>query len=284
MAAPLSLSHQDQHPCLFFEDWSECGLCAQVLRSLKDRPVSLSRRSFQFWYKTLTKIDDDDDVIAASRCDWRRLYNRRSSLSESRGSTSSSCESSPTSSSWSSSAPASPTKHSWVEAPEFVPAAFHCASPSSHDQLFPDTLQQRNEEERGFLEPYQGVAKFMMDYIKRRHEAAAQNSLGMTTASTSQEVGRTFAAETVGPRFYRRSAALAHPGAGPPAAEQRNKVRRSCIYCIRKGMNESMYDSHCLRNPLTKILMCPELKARLCRVCKDTGDDRVHASDECTKV
>lgn len=58
-------------------------------------------------------------------------------------------------------------------------------------------------------------------------------------------------------------------------------TKRACTYCKRIGKDESMFDSHCLRNPITKKLMCPTLVDSICAICGDTNDDKVHTTNEC---
>jgi len=57
--------------------------------------------------------------------------------------------------------------------------------------------------------------------------------------------------------------------------------RQPCAFCVRQGADKSMCESHCLRNPVTNAIMCPELKRhQVCDQCGDTGADYVHAGFE----
>ena len=38
---------------------------------------------------------------------------------------------------------------------------------------------------------------------------------------------------------------------------------RCCQYCLRRGEDSSMYGSHSLRHPKTKVLICPKLVSNL---------------------
>lgn len=63
--------------------------------------------------------------------------------------------------------------------------------------------------------------------------------------------------------------------------KKNDQTKRACVYCKRMGKNESMYDSHCLRNPITEKLMCPLLVDNTCDFCGDTKDDTVHTTQDC---
>lgn len=60
-----------------------------------------------------------------------------------------------------------------------------------------------------------------------------------------------------------------------------DQAKRACVYCKRMGRDESMFDSHCLRNPISQKLMCPLLVDNICEICGDTKDDNVHTTNEC---
>jgi len=71
-------------------------------------------------------------------------------------------------------------------------------------------------------------------------------------------------------------------GARMIASKRNGQTKRACVYCKRMGKNESMFDSHCLRNPITGKLMCPLLVDNACDLCGDTKDDLVHTTSDCT--
>jgi len=71
------------------------------------------------------------------------------------------------------------------------------------------------------------------------------------------------------------------PGMRPFTSRRSDQTKRACVYCKRIGKNESMFDSHCLRNPITGKLMCPLLVDNTCDFCGDTKDDQVHTTNDC---
>jgi len=216
---------------------------------------------------------------------------------------SSSLSSSPVSSPYSPSSSSHPS--SWADAPEFIPTA--TASKNNNNNYVKQNnhidLQTTNgfvRDKDDYLKPYLQAADFMLDYINRQVEIQKTSSLFLSTSSPpkisvgGERVSAVSSSSGSGDSNYKAGGTSgfkrvdrwtatggSRPRYNSERRQQHHSHRKSCAYCLRNGKNESMYDSHCLRNPLTKNLMCPELKEKLCTLCKDTGDDQVHASHEC---
>jgi len=85
---------------------------------------------------------------------------------------------------------------------------------------------------------------------------------------------------------YKGTSEISHYGKSqlgmrPFTSRRNDQTKRACVYCKRIGKNESMFDSHCLRNPITGKLMCPLLVENTCDFCGDTKDDQVHTTNDC---
>jgi len=165
-------------------------------------------------------------------------------------------------------------------------------------------LQSTNgfvDDQDDYLRPYLQAADFMVDYINRQRKIQKMSSFILPTSPPLEEEelelvsaggerrdvpSAAAAAAAVSNHNNQAGPGIKRDDRRPPRhhSERRPSLRRSCVYCLRNGKNVSMYNSHCLRNPLTKNIMCPELKEKLCALCKDTGDDQVHASDECPQT
>jgi len=267
---------------------NSCG-CYDVINRIKGGDAYLDL--LDAWHDV---ISPRDGVVAASNRDRhqqssdpnRRLYNRRSRLS------SVDLDSSDSLPPPTNSPPGRTVSSSWVEAPEFVPSS----PPASYDVMMPP--HPLSPPPHHGLNGFQSFDQFLASgYIRmQRQQQQSGNHNYRHNNPQHRLVGgwRDLPPATHVPRgngrnHYTRKSAHAAAAAFASGDElslngkvnPNNLHRKACSFCIRNGGDKSMYDSHCLRNPITNAIMCPELKKlKLCHKCGDTGDDFVHTSSE----
>lgn len=58
-----------------------------------------------------------------------------------------------------------------------------------------------------------------------------------------------------------------------------------CCFCQKSGFEPFVVASHSLRNPVTKEIICPNLKDNVCTICGPSQEDwLLHRTDQCAKI
>jgi len=264
-------SHASFYRCIFKKNMSNgfgesvsCS-CYRLIMRYADGEAMLD--VMDAWQEALSPPTQNQNSNQSGRSAFRsnpnrRLYNRRCRLSSSSGGSS---NDTPVS---------SPVElrqfgTSWVEAPEFFPSSSTQPSCDKINSSTPDMTSEVSKEWSStvaqlgpawsHLHSYEEVKSY--GHIYNAHPHRHNNPDGRFSS-----FGK--------PRHHNMQ-----------MESSSSSYRESCSFCIRIGRDKAMYDSHCLRNPITGAIMCPELKRhKICHHCGDTGDDFVHSEFECPKL
>ena len=259
-----NLSMMSGTKCFFFEDDDNdvCPACEDLF--VNQDTVSI----LNYFYKKLTPpVKHENDVTGGNR----RLYNRK------RGSLSIlSCE-----------------------APEFFPAKTK-KSAIGDKYLLDDLTAVSKRGTSDILDDFlradlsSSVPVELLSFLINRNKNHSNNNIdkddygiqqnlkAILTVTPPPETKINLAKSSNGLRPAPKPSDFRKNGIKPRIRSTKRKFVRHCDYCFRSGMDESMYDSHCLRNPITGYVMCPILMGNVCRKCGDTGDEKVHSTVECT--
>lgn len=63
----------------------------------------------------------------------------------------------------------------------------------------------------------------------------------------------------------------------PHAQKKRSSHRNGCVYCLHNGESADLAESHVMRHPLTKEIICPVLKEKPCKCPLDISPHTVDA-------